>query len=146
MIKTWLIPITASILITIILLTVNLMVFVDSIILASYLEQKSKAFLTDSFISDVFEGVDSILDRSVYSSEGNFTIFKKVLEEGVGEFMNRVSKTRDFFNERGILVDFNYTINYIGTYSIEIDVKAYAKDSEGLFSFERNHKVNRILH
>lgn len=145
MIKTWLIPITTLTLITIILLTVNVMVLIDSIILENYLKQKSKAFLADSFISDVFESFSTILDRSVYSSEGNFTVLKQLLEEEAGEFMNRVIETREFFNEYGILVNFNYTINYAENCFIEIDVKAYVNDLEGLFSFERNHMVSRTL-
>ncbi len=145
MIKTWLIPITTLTLITIILLTVNVIAFIDSIILENYLKQKSKAFLADSVISDVFESFGAILDRSVYSSEGNFTILKQLLEEEAGEFMNRVLEIREFFNEYGVLVDFNYTINYTENCLIEIDVKAYVNDLEGLFYFERNHRARRTL-
>lgn len=145
MIKTWLIPITSSILITVILLAVNIVVLIDSIILENYLKQKSKAFLADSFIGDVFEGFGVILDRSVYLSEGNFTVLKEVLEEEAREFMNRVLETREFFNEYRILLDFSYTINYIEDCLVEIEVTAYVKELEELFSFERTHRVSRTL-
>lgn len=146
MIKTWLLPVSVLTLVTIILLTTNAMVFIDSIILANYLKQKSKALLADSFVSDVFESFDTILDRSVYSSEGNCTALKQVLEEEIGEFMKRVLEAEEFFNERGVLINFNYTISYTENCLIEIDIKAHVKDSEGLFSFERTHRVNRMLH
>ncbi|MEM2087670.1 MAG: hypothetical protein QXF52_03225 [Thermoproteota archaeon] len=121
------------------------MVLIDSIILENYLKQKSKAFLADSFIGDVFEGFGIILDRSVYLSEGNFTVLKQVLEEEAGEFMNRILETREFFNECRILLDFNYTINYTENCSVEIEVTAYVKELEEFFSFERTHRVSRTL-
>jgi hypothetical protein len=113
--------------------------------LANYLEQKSEALLADSFIIDVFEGFDAILNRSICKSEGNFTILKQVLEKETGEFMNRVYETSDFFNEYGVLINFTYAINYAENYSIEIDVKVYVKELEGRFSFERSHNVIKML-
>lgn len=137
MIKTWLIPIAASTIIMVSLLMVNLIVLSGSTLLAGFLKQRVKLVLADSLLNDTFNSVENIAEACMRSSKGNFSEFKKNLEEELKRLTENLCD-EEFFREYGILVRFSCNIeSYDEECSVEIISRIHVSDLEGFFSFER---------
>ncbi|MBO3839235.1 MAG: hypothetical protein QXN75_01210 [Thermoproteota archaeon] len=148
MIKTWLIVVFVSILIMIVLLAVNLMLLVNVELSVNFLKQKRKAIIADSCIDDFFKSISTILDDSISSSRGNFSIMRETLEKRIEKLMEKVSKTKGFLEECGLKICFENSIVFLNNteeYVIQIAVKAYAEDCEGFFSIRRSSNIVRFL-
>ncbi len=141
MIKTWLIPIAASMIIMVSLLMVNLMVLSGSTLLAGFFKQRVKIVLADSLLNDAFNSVENIAEACMHSSKGNFSEFKKTLEEELERLTENLCD-EEFFREYGILVRFSSSIEYYDEEcSVEIISRIHVSDPEGFFSFERVYKT-----
>lgn len=149
MIKNWFIIIFASILMTITLLMVNLMLLINSDLLINYFKQKMRIILVDSCINDFFKSINIIVDNSISHSNGNFSIMRKILEEEIREFMERVTKTKSFLEKCGLRIHFEKSVifyNSTDKYIVEVIAEVNAEDYEGLFSIKRSNKIVRVLY
>jgi len=148
MIKTWLIVVFVSILMIITLLTVNLMLLINVELSINFLKQKRKVIIANFCIDDFFESINTILDDSVSSSRGNFSIMKETLEKETEKLIERVSKTNGFLEECGLKIGFGKSIVFFNNtegYVIQIAAEAYAEDCEGLFSIRRSSNIVRFI-
>lgn len=149
MIKTWLIIIFVSILMTVTLLVVNLMLLVNAELSINFLKQKMKAIIANSCIDDFFESISTILDDSISNSRGNFSIMRETLERRIEKLMGKVSKTKSFLEECGLKISFEKSIVFFNNteeeYIIQITAEAYAEDCEGFFSIRRSSNIVRFF-
>ncbi|MDW8033717.1 MAG: hypothetical protein RMI79_02010, partial [Nitrososphaerota archaeon] len=80
--------------------------------------------------------------------EGNFSIMRKILEDEINKFMERVYRTEDFLSKCGLKIYFEKPIIYYHSeeeYIIEIIIEVYVEDNEGSFSFKRDNRIIRSL-
>ena len=144
MIKTWLIPIVASTIIMVSLLTLNLMVSTGCTILEGFLKQKAKVVLANSLINDIFRTVESIAEKNVYSVKSNFSELEENLMSEMERFREKILKDEEVFNKCGVSVQFDYHIKTLEeACSVEVTSSVSIKDLEGFFTLEHTHKTVR---
>lgn len=148
MIKTWFIIVPVYLLMIFILLVTNFIILLESELSISYLKQKARLMLAEYCINDFFKCIHEILDNRISCFEGNFSTVKKILENEIENFIERVNRTKDFLRKCGLEIRFEKSIIYHDNeeeYLIEIIAEVHVEDYEEFFSFRRSNKITRSL-